>query len=69
MSGLSVCRNGAYALFSMPNKQTKAINIWRLDLQSGSATPLTKGNVDQNASCSPDSKSFLYTTFEKGKKR
>ncbi len=68
MSGLSVCRDGAYALFSMPNKQTKAINVWRLDLQSGSAAALTKGNVDQNASCSPDSKSFLYTTFEKGKK-
>ena len=68
MSELSVCRDGAYALFSMPDKQTKAINIWRLDLQSGSATALTKGTVDQNASCSPDSKSFLYTTFAKGKK-
>ena len=52
----------------MPNKQTKAINVWRLDLQSGAVTPLTKGTVDQNASCSPDSKSFLYTTFVKGKK-
>ena len=36
MSGLSVCPNGAYALFSMRNKHTKGINIWRLDLQSGS---------------------------------
>ena len=68
MGGLSVCPDGANALFSMPNKETKAINIWRLDLQSGAATALTKGKVDQNASCSPDSKSFLYTSFDKGKK-
>jgi hypothetical protein len=29
---------------------------------------LTKGTVDQNVSCSPDSKTFLYTTFNKGRK-
>jgi eukaryotic-like serine/threonine-protein kinase len=68
MSGLSVCPDGANALFSMPNKQTKAINVWRLDLQSGAVNVLTKGTVDQNVSCSPDSKSFLYTTFNKGRK-
>ncbi len=61
MGGLSVCRDGANALFFMPNKQTKAINIWRLDLQSGAVTALTKGKMDQNASCAPDSKCFLYT--------
>ncbi len=68
MSGLSVCHDGASALFSMPNKETKAINVYRLDLQNGSVAPLTKGTVDQNAVCSPDSKSFLYTTFIKGKR-
>ncbi len=68
LSGLSVCHDGASALFAMPNKQTKAINIWKLDLQSGSVTQLTKGTVDQIAICSPDSKSFLYVTFVKGKK-
>ncbi|MGA7462576.1 MAG: protein kinase [Candidatus Korobacteraceae bacterium] len=68
MSGLSVCSDGAYALFSMNNKDTKGINIWRLDLQSGSATALTKGKQDQNAACSPDSKSFLYTSMDTGKK-
>jgi eukaryotic-like serine/threonine-protein kinase len=67
MGGLSVCPDGAHALFFMPNRQTKAINIWRLDLQSGSATVLTNGKVDQNAVCSPDSKYFLYTTLLKGK--
>ena len=45
MSGLSVCPDGAYALFSMNNKDTKGINIWRLDLQSGSATAITKGKA------------------------
>jgi eukaryotic-like serine/threonine-protein kinase len=67
MGGLSVCPDGAHALFFMANKQTKAINIWRLDLQSGSTTVLTSGKVDQNAVCSPDSKYFLYTTLENGK--
>ena len=68
MSQLSVCPNGAYALFSMNNKDTKGINIWRLDLQSGSATALTKGKQDQNAFCAPDSKSFLYTSTDSGRK-
>ena len=68
MGGLSVCRDGANALFFMPNKQTRTINIWRLDLRSGAATVLTKGKVDQNASCSPDSKSFLYSSIDNGKK-
>ncbi len=67
MGGLSACPDGAHALFFMANRQTKAINIWRLDLQSGSATVLTNGKVDQNAVCSPDSKYFLYTTLQKGK--
>ena len=67
MGGLSVCPDGAHALFFMPNKQTKGINIWRLDVQNGSATVLTNGKVDQNAVCSPDSKYFLYTTLQKGK--
>jgi serine/threonine protein kinase/Tol biopolymer transport system component len=66
--GLSVCHDGASALFSMPNKQTKALNIYRLDLQSAAVAALTNGKVDQNPSCSPDSKSFLYTTFDRGKK-
>ena len=68
IGGLSVCHDGTSALFFMPNKQTKAINIWRLDLQSGAATALTSGKLDQNASCAPDSKSFLFTTVESGKK-
>ncbi|MGB8887649.1 MAG: protein kinase [Candidatus Korobacteraceae bacterium] len=68
MGGLSVCHDGANALFYMPNTQTRAINIWRLDLQSGSATALTKGRLDQNAFCAPDSKYFLYTSVDNGKK-
>jgi eukaryotic-like serine/threonine-protein kinase len=67
MGGLSVCSDGAHALFFMANKQTKAINIWRLDVQNGSATVLTNGTVDQNPVCSPDSKYFLYTSLQKGK--
>jgi Tol biopolymer transport system component len=67
MTGLSVCGDGQHALFNMPNQQTKALNIWRLDLQSGSIAGLTGGKIDQNPSCAPDSKSFLYTTYEKGK--
>ncbi len=67
MGSLAVCPDGAHALFYMANGKTKAINIWRLDVQNGSATVLTNGKVDQNAVCSPDSKYFIYTTLQKGK--
>ncbi len=67
LQGLSVCPDGKYALFNTPNKATKAINIWRVDLQSGSTTVLTNGKVDQNPMCSPDSKYFVYTSFQNGK--
>ena len=53
----------------MPNSDTKALNIWRLDLQSGSATAVTKGKLDQLPDCAPDSKSFLYTSLDNGKER
>jgi len=68
MGGLSVCHDGQHALFYMPNSQTKGMNIWRLDLQSGSVAALTQGKSDQNALCSPDSKSFVYTTMIKGRR-
>jgi len=67
MAGLSVCSDGQHALFNMPNQQTKTLNIWRMDVQSGSVTALTKGKIDQSPACSPDSKSFLYDTYDKGK--
>jgi Tol biopolymer transport system component len=63
-----VCQDGRHILFSMPNKQTKAINIFLLDLQAGTPKPVTSGKADQNAFCSPDSKYFLYTKLEGGKK-
>ncbi len=66
--GLSVCPDGQQALFSMPNKQTQGINVFRLDVATGKATPLTNGKADQNAFCSPDSQYFLYARLEKGKK-
>jgi hypothetical protein len=67
MVGLSVCSDGQHALFSMPNQQTKGLNIWRLDVQSGAVTAVTKGKIDQNPSCAPDSTSFLFTTMDKGR--
>ena len=45
----------------------KAINIFRLDLQSGTATAVTNGKVEQNPVCSPDSKFVLYTKLENGR--
>ncbi len=56
MQGLTVCPDGAHAFFNMPNRDTRALNIFRLDLQSGSATAVTNGKIDQNPVCSPDSK-------------
>ena len=70
MFGLSVCQDGRHVLFSMPNKQTKALNVFLLDLESGGGPrPVTSGKLDQAAFCSPDSKFFLYTSLEKGKQR
>ncbi len=69
MQGLSVCPDGKYALFSVPNRDTKALNIARLDLQSGSASAVTSGKVDQLPDCAPDSKRFLYTSLDNGKER
>jgi serine/threonine protein kinase/Tol biopolymer transport system component len=68
MGGLSVCHDGVNALFYMPNKEARTINIWRLNLQSGAVNVLTKGRLDQNAFCSPDSKYFLYNTVDNGRK-
>jgi eukaryotic-like serine/threonine-protein kinase len=67
MQGLAVCPDGAYALFSMPNRQTSVLNVFRLDLQNGTATAVTNGKADQNPVCSPDSKFFLYTSLERGR--
>jgi eukaryotic-like serine/threonine-protein kinase len=67
MQGLTVCPDGTYAFFNMPNRDTKALNIFRLDLQSGSATPVTSGKVDQNPVCSSDSKFVLYSKLERGR--
>ncbi len=67
IGGLSVCHDGQHALFYMPAKDTKGISIWRLDVQSGAITSLTKGKIDQNPTCSPDSKSFLYVTLDQGR--
>ncbi len=69
MMNLSVCQDGRHVLFSMPNKETKGISVFLLDLQSGTPQPITFGKVDGNAFCSPDSTFFLYTQLENGKKR
>ena len=68
MGGLAACSDGQHALFAMTNQSTKAFNIWRLDLQSGSVTTLTQGKFDQSPNCSPDAKNFIYTTVDKGRR-
>jgi hypothetical protein len=51
----------------MPNKPTKTINVFSMDLQSASPKLLTSGTVDKNAVCSPDSTYFLFTKLDNGK--
>ncbi|MDR3748999.1 MAG: protein kinase [Acidobacteriota bacterium] len=67
MMNIAVCGDGQRAIFSMPNKQTKGISVYLLDLQSGNVKPLTTGKVDSNAFCAPDGKDFFYTSLENGK--
>ena len=64
---MSVCADGEHALFATPTKQTKAVNVYRLDISSGKTTMLTDGKFDQNPVCSPDSKFIVYTTVVNGK--
>ena len=65
--GLTVCPDGEYALFEMPTKETKAINVYRLDLAGGRTTQLSTGKFDKSAVCSPDSKFLVYTALVNGK--
>ena len=67
MIDISVCNDGQRALFSMPNKQTKGISVYLLELQTGNVKPLTSGKLDQGAVCAPDSQSFVYGSLENGK--
>ncbi len=67
MRNLSVCQDGRHVLFSMPNRQTKGLSVFLLDLQSGTTKPITFGKADLYAVCSPDSTFFLYTRLENGR--
>jgi serine/threonine protein kinase len=64
---MSVCPNGDRVLFAMPNRQTRSVNIFRMDVASGKPTAVTNGKFDQNAACSPDGTFFIYTTLVNGK--
>jgi len=66
--GMSVCADGEHALFVKPTQQTKALNVYRLDIAGGRTTPLTNGKFDQNPACSPDNKFFVYAALVNGKK-
>ena len=68
INGISVCPDGNRALFMLPNRETKGISVWSLNLQDGRAAALTKGKVDQSPVCSPDSKWFVYEALEGGRK-
>ena len=68
IGSVSVCPDGARALFTAPNKETKGLNIWSLNLQDGRATALTKGKADQAPMCAPDGRSFIYVELENGRR-
>ena len=67
VGGLSVCPNGEQALFYGFNKETKAVNIYRLNVADQRTMQVTKGKIDQSPACSPDSKYFVYRTVANGK--
>ena len=66
--GMTVCRNGEHALFVKPTKGTKALNVYSLEVNGGKTAQVTNGKIDQNPECTPDGKSFVYTTMVNGKK-
>ena len=65
---MTVCPDGQHALFVKPTKETKALNVYSLDVDGGKTTQVTNGKLDQSPDCAPDSKSFIYTTMVNGKK-
>jgi eukaryotic-like serine/threonine-protein kinase len=65
--GLSVCPDGEHALFTMPTKETRGLNVYRLDVTGGRTILLTHGKSDQAPACSPDNKFFIYVSLVNGK--
>jgi Tol biopolymer transport system component len=65
--GMSVCQSADQVLMAMPNKLTRGINIFRMDVAGGKPTPVTGGKFEQNVECSPDGKFFVYTSLVNGK--
>jgi Tol biopolymer transport system component len=64
---MSVCTETGQVLMAMPNTATQGVNIFRMDVEGGKLTPLTKGKFEQNAVCSSDGKFLVYTTLINGK--
>ena len=61
--------DGEHALFVKPTKQTKALNIYRLEIDAWDrTTQLTNGKFDQSPDARPTASSFIYTTMVNGKK-
>ena len=65
--GMSVCQSVDRVLLAMPNKQTRGINIFWMDVAGGKPTAVTSGKFEQNVACSPDGKFFVYTSLINGK--
>ncbi len=65
--GMAVCQEFGRVLLSMPDRETKGINIYRMDATGGKPVALTRGKFDNNPVCSPDGKFFVYTTLVNGK--
>ena len=65
--GMAVCQETGRVLLSMPDRETKGINIYRMEATGGRPTVLTNGKFDNNPVCSPDGKFFVYTTLVNGK--
>ena len=65
--GMSVCPQGDRVLLVMLNKETTGVNIYRMNTAGGRPSVVTSGKLDQNVSCSPDGKFFVYTSMINGK--
>jgi serine/threonine protein kinase/Tol biopolymer transport system component len=65
--GMSVCDETNRVLLAMPDRETKGINIYRMEATGGRPTILTSGKFEHNPVCSSDGKFFVYTTLVNGK--
>ncbi|HEV8369878.1 MAG TPA: protein kinase [Pyrinomonadaceae bacterium] len=63
-SAPSVSADGRYVVFS--SSRTDISQVWRIDIDGGNETKLSKGRDNRGPQCTFDNQSVIYTSFDSG---